>query len=286
MIYYDKYATEREMAKSGVSWFKFDEPSGNVTDSKGTAVGTVTGATRVTGISGNALNFNGTSDFVQFPSIVVPIGRKSIRFKMKSSTNGIYQMIMTQTGGSANHGTQVSINIDGTLVVAIGKAVSGTPIFSLTSNKIVNDNQWHDVLFTWDGTMTANQAKLYIDDMSTPNVTGTANVLQTVAPTYNLRIGRGQVVADPFWFKGQLDELEIYNDVINTTSNKSFILSDNNAYAHDGLAWVNKGIIPTGETEKKDFYFANGMNEITKEQLQTVAASIPGGIGRVSITKF
>lgn len=81
-LYYSEKQVQREMGKYGISWFKFDEPSGNVTDSKGDAVGVVNGATRIKGVSGNALNFT-SGDNVVFSSKPIPLGKKSIRFKFK-----------------------------------------------------------------------------------------------------------------------------------------------------------------------------------------------------------
>lgn len=207
------------MTKYGVSKFGFDEIIGNVTDSKGTSVGTVTGATRVTGWSGqgNALSFNGTSDFVLFNGKVTPLGKQSVRLKVKSSKKGLYQMLLTQTGGSANHGLQMAIETDDTLVVLIGKGVTGTPIFTLKSIKKVTDGLWHDVLFTWDGTTGVNGVKLFIDNMSVPEHQTTANAIQTVTPTYDLVMGKGHVVSTPYYFTGQLDDVEIYNEAITPT---------------------------------------------------------------------
>src|SRR5690606_19019817 len=45
--------------------------------------GTATNVTRVAGVSGNALSFNGTSSRVDFNNPIIPIGAKSIRFKIK-----------------------------------------------------------------------------------------------------------------------------------------------------------------------------------------------------------
>lgn len=54
-----------------------------------------------------------------------------------------------------------------TLGVSIFNGVDATGSFQLSFYGI-DDSQWHDVLFTWDGTTNANGAKLYIDDMVNP----------------------------------------------------------------------------------------------------------------------
>ena len=77
--------------------------------------------------------------------------------------------------------------------------------FEIQTPENVCDGQWHDALFTWDGTMEVNSIKLYLDDMQTP-------VAQTT-PKYNpersgapATIGKG--------YQGYLDDIQIYNAVI------------------------------------------------------------------------
>lgn len=226
MVYYDKHVTEREMAKSGVGWFKFDEPSGNTSDSKGTTLGTVTGTTRVSGVSSNALRFNGTSDYVQFNQKVIPVGKKSIRFKVKKTgIPTVEGVILSSIQTSAFHGEKVTINASGSLIWYSFKGTSGDFRFSISSGNIC-DGQWHDVLLTWDGTINANAVKMYVDNMNNPVSQGVAKTLESTVAQNNLRLGANNNNATPTteFLQFELDELEIYNNVIDTTVNKSFIL--------------------------------------------------------------
>lgn len=239
MAKYNLAQVEREMAKSGVAWLRFDEPSGNVTDSKGTAVGAVTGTTRVAGVNGNAISFNGISDYVQFASKFIPLGKKSIRFKIKCSTNTIPEtgnitVIVGDAQGTPGHGNNIYINVDGSICWASYKAVSGQFRFHLISTINICDNQWHDVLCTWDGTTNTGTAKLYIDDMTTPHVVATANIAETVTQQYNVTVGKS-ASGNMYYFNGQLDELEIYNNVIDTSpiyiSKHLISTNDGNVYS-------------------------------------------------------
>lgn len=223
--------TQQLMNKYGASWIKFDESSGNVTDSKGSAIGTITGTTRVTGVSGNALSFDGTS-YVSFNSKSIPLGKKSIRFKIKKDTlpTEVVETIIGDGYGSTQHGNLISITGTGSIRWISNKAVNGATRFSVSSTKNICDGQWHDVLFTWDGTTNVDGVKVYVDDMVTPNATGTANLTETVVQSNNLGLGKS-FDANVYFFKGQLDELEIYNEVINPLANKILLLSNEKVYS-------------------------------------------------------
>lgn len=247
----------REMNKYGVAWFKFDEASGNVTDSKGTAVGTVTGATRVTGVSGKALNFNGSS-YVQFNSKVVPIGKKSIRFKIK--TNQMGGRILSHIESATNNGEAIGVFTDGTIWWRIFNG--GSAIIDIKSTVTVVDNEWHDILLTWDGTKSTGGVKIYIDNMNTPSNTGTATNLETSTQSRNFTIGAiWNGTAYSAYFIGQIDELEIYNNVINSSADKTLILSD---YEYKKYDKANSRWVSVSNAEPSESDFINyGMSEIT-----------------------
>ena len=215
-----------DVTKPLVAGWRFDEGGGGtVYDVGGRYNGTVSGATFVTGWDGKgtALSFNGTSSFVSFSSGVIPVGKKSIRFKVK--TYGTSQARIMATSGGVVSGIIFTYRGD-----RAGKGVqvhffSGTSrILLLESTKGIGDGNWHDVLFTWDGTLSPNSAKLYVDDMTTPDAVGTPTGTYS-SNGYNLLIGKD--ASNALYFNGQLDEVEVYSDVIDpaTTSlekNKRF----------------------------------------------------------------
>lgn len=237
--------TTDNMNSYGVSWFKFDEASGNVTDSKGTSVGTVTGTTVVSGWdnTGKARSFNGTSDYITFNTKAIPLGKKSIRFKVKkTSIPTAVNMILEDCRGTATYGNAITIGTDGFLTWSSQRGVSGTPRFAIKSSISICDNLWHDILLTWDGTTSVNGVKMFVDNMITPNTTATAIDLETTATTYNLRIGAEQNNAPPvlYFFNGQLDEMEIYNDVISPFPDKKLIFH-NGQYKYYTTSWQTIG---------------------------------------------
>lgn len=232
MAVYNPLYMQYLMDKYGAAWFKMDETSGNVTDSKGNAVGTINGGvTRVAGWngSGNALSFNGSNGYVQFNSRVIPVGKKSIRFKLKTSvipTNYI-MLLDTNNWMQGSLGWSVYINSSGRIVLTRTSGTNGVgnPIsIGLAMN--VCDGQWHDILFTWDGTTSKDGLKSFIDDMSIPHATAQANATDAQS-AYNLRLGyAANGNSSVGYFNGIIDNLEIYNDVINPIAEK-FLLSAN-----------------------------------------------------------
>lgn len=205
---------------NSTNYFSFDETSGNITDSKGTAVGTPANVTRVTGWNGqgSALSFNGSgSSYVQFNQKVIPLGKKSIRFKLKLNSTARTDeamIVMSNVPNTTGYGFQFWFDKNGFLNVAKAYGSSGNWDGRVIGTVDFNDLKWHDVLFTWDGTTSVNGVKLYVDDMLSPNMTSKISSTE-VDYSNNLILGRHNSTTTNLRFNGQIDDLEIYNDVIN-----------------------------------------------------------------------
>lgn len=200
-----------------VAQYSFDESSSNVfeRDELTPLTGVVSGATRVNGWNGKgkALNFNGTSDHVNFSSRVVPVGEKSIRFKIKINARPTETMrVLSTSRTDSENGLIVAILSTGLIYFKVTNGVNFGALY-IESSVDICDNKWHDILFTWDGTTNAYGVKLYVDDMQKPNKQNKAVGLEPVATTSNLRIG-AITGALGHYLKGQLDDLEIYNKAV------------------------------------------------------------------------
>jgi hypothetical protein len=182
-------------------------------EATGITVADTIGANTGTATSGNARRFNGTSDYVQFSNPIIPVGAKTIRFKFRRDGNPVspFYVLDTSNGDSVYNGIQVQIKTNGAVFFGSANAGVGWRFLLNTTNNICN-NKWHDILCTWDGTTNVNCASIYIDDMTTPVVTGTSTSIETVTSSFNLRIGRqanssGTVIANQF----DLDDIQITN---------------------------------------------------------------------------
>ena len=168
--------------------WKFDESSGTtVSDSAGTNTGTaLSGTTIVNGYSGNARSFSGVNSGITFNSTVIPIGAKSIRFKIKTSSQAIGVLFSNIDDYSTQHGDFVMIG-SGKIRWLSGCA-SSTSRFCLESLRIVNDGNWHDIVLKWDGTTELNKVNILIDGVL--DAQGTANSIENHQQSKNLAIGK------------------------------------------------------------------------------------------------
>ncbi|MGZ0051960.1 LamG-like jellyroll fold domain-containing protein [Brevibacillus gelatini] len=204
-----------------VAWYTFDANASTLANNVDGTNGTIIGTTVVDGFKGKARQFNGVNDYIVVPGQkVIPAGKKSIRFKIKVPRKpSDYGMILGNGFSTSEHGTRVQVNANGDINVVMTYGTSSNS-FSLTATGYnVCDGQWHDVFITWDGTTSADSYKIYIDDMTVPKKTGNPTFTQTVNGSRNFTIGRRADANDRFFF-GVIDEIEIYNDVVdplNTT---------------------------------------------------------------------
>ncbi len=194
------------LQNSGVAGYRFDEVSGNI-------VYDIQGRYNGTSSSGNARRFNGSSQYFSFSTKIIPIGAKTIKFKFRRNgnppSNGT--LFDNANGAEANHGITFVLLTDGTINFNLYKGTSGSRLFAFSSIGSICDNVWHDIVFTWDGTTNADAVEVYIDDMTIPNITGTAVTTETVAPTYNLMIGK-RTSSNIDYLNGDLDDIQVLDD--------------------------------------------------------------------------
>lgn len=210
------YMTTQElMDLYGVAWFKMDENIGNsMVDSKGSAVARFTGTCSVyEGISGNSKYFSGQVNWVRFSTKVLPLGKKSIRFKIKNDSRLHVYILGNSQSDYLQHGENVRIDGVGRLVWESFRNTNNLFRFQITSSIIVNDNLWHDILLTWDGTTDVNGVKMYLDDMYVPHKTGTASSTETSTQSNNFAIAVNPYT-NASLYSGYIDEIEIYNEAI------------------------------------------------------------------------
>ncbi|WP_427071591.1 LamG domain-containing protein [Lysinibacillus fusiformis] len=274
--------TKDNLSKYGKAFISFDDPSGNAMDSIGGYTGTLTNTPpRVTGWNGkgSAMSFNGTNQYVQFNSKVIPIGAKSIRLKLKITggypASGVSQNIINTLGEPNQKGFIIELFGDNFgIASANGDSTSWT---NVTHSFIVQvpkttlnlaDNMWHDILFTWDGTLNPNSVKLFIDDMINPIALSQAKNLET-SYVNNLTLGKWAGAGNYSFFNGQLDQIEIYDRVISPIPDKYLIQHNSQYKYHDGTSW--KSTTPTEENFIQ--YGLNNLNHITEKQWKELSGN-------------
>jgi hypothetical protein len=174
------------------------------------AVGTVTGTTVNNDTQGMYRTFNGGADKILFNAKIIPIGEKSIKFKIRKNGNpASTQFIMDNQGQGATpkYGTAVRVEASGKICFTVHEGNANC--LYLVSNSVVTDGNWHDVMCTWNGDLEVLGVKIWIDGII--DAQGTAAALQTSMPGVNLMLGNRADNAGIF--VGDLKDIEISNIV-------------------------------------------------------------------------
>jgi hypothetical protein len=188
-----------------VAWYAFenDASDGSGNGFNGTLVN---GPTFVAGHAGQAVNLNGTNQYVQVPRTIQD--SFSIAFWMKTTAAGGTGtqwwvgkgLVDGEVAGVAN---DFGVSLVGTKV-AFGV---GNPDTTIQSTSNVNDGAWHRVAVTRDSTSGA--LVLYVDGAQQAAATGPTGTKSAPA---NLRVGSLQTNLD--FLAGQVDEVRLFNVVL------------------------------------------------------------------------
>lgn len=190
-----------------IGWWKFDEGSGTAAEdsSVNNNTGTLTGgATFGEGVSGNAVQLDGTDDYVTMGSSTTL--DETIRSacawiypdNLPSSSTGT---IMGKTNGSST-GPRLYMAGNGN----VGGSVDGA---RQQSNGILSQNSWHHMCATWTGAAyTAADVKIYLDgaNVTDGDVTAAGAAQSDAALDFII----GQASGTNF-FKGRIDEAMIFD---------------------------------------------------------------------------
>lgn len=202
--------------------WKMDEVSGGIVyDVTGRYSGTCTGTTIVSENGKNFRRFNSGSDNnIVFSGTRIPNGRKTIRFRMRTSninTMDNYPFASINNFATGNNGLTFGItSTTGELVFGFWNE-TGTAINCRASDRDYRDGQWHDIAIQWDGSITQDAVKLFVDDMDTPKATATSSVNDSgITYTHNIVIGMIPIHSGiaARRFIGDLSDIEIYSDII------------------------------------------------------------------------
>jgi uncharacterized protein YjdB len=196
---------------------KMDEAVGNIVyGSNGTHEGQAVGTTIVDGFNGKARKFDG-DDYIKLDNVLIPTGKKTIKFKVKVSSSASKDndriIFSNISSSSAEYGMQCYISSTGSIVLNYpteGGYLKGYAKIGENGTNIC-DNQWHDVIFTFNGTKETDGVKLYID--AKLDATGKDANIDKQCSQY-LTLGNHHWLPNVRYFNGEIDNFEMYNDVI------------------------------------------------------------------------
>ncbi|MCD4789746.1 MAG: LruC domain-containing protein, partial [Bacteroidales bacterium] len=208
-------SANQKSGKDGlISSWHFNENSGTTLfDSEDGNNGTIYGATWTDGISGSALKFNGTDDYVLVPdaenlnitqslSIMAWVNFNSLG--ATSNFNGIVAKWCHAAQGGTGWGYGLfKAQITNKIAFATASSAGGG-YADAYSNSVPTLHEWCHVAGTYDGTTML----LYING-ELQNDTGTqSGIYDNEEP---VTIGSFEINTTDFWFNGEIDEVSIWN---------------------------------------------------------------------------
>lgn len=233
-----------------IAWYPFDETGGTTAANLATGnTGTHFGApTVIPGKVGNALRFDGVDDFVESPSsIVTNIGPAGLPancsglystcrgdfsidawVRMPASSSNLIMPLVEKKVASGStwigYGFWIAIGRLG-LQMADAGAGTGTTTYTSVPIPTLYNNQWHHVAVTVSRRGNPAGISWYLDGVviSTSNPTTPPTRYGSLVNSAPLRIGSTIPPTTPgwLWFKGDVDELEIFNRELTQAEVKS-----------------------------------------------------------------
>lgn len=203
--HFDTTATAGGTFNGQIGYWKFDEGSGDVlVDSSGqNHPGGITNTVRVAGLSGGALQFNGSSSVATFGTGPSLSGATDFTvaawIKTSSATT---QRIIGQRDANEYYG-QYTVNVKSSGRVGF-QIWNGDAQFDFESAAAVNDGQWHHVAAQRQGLT----GRIFIDGQLAAEATGSA--IRNLTGTIQTAIGK-DIRDNNSHFAGLVDEARVWN---------------------------------------------------------------------------
>lgn len=204
--------------------------SGNSND--GYLVNMATSTSKVSGKVGQALNFDGTDDYVNAFSGAtlddLPSPTYSAWIKPRSAGGGRGTIVSKSDTASVIGLTYIFFdNVTATNGISFLRDTTGiTDIGYTTVNNTVPLNEWTHVVVTWDGSIgNANNVRIYINGTESAyqiSDTGVGTLESDAAN--NFTIGARSLTGSQRYFDGAIDEVRVYNRVITASEAKQLYL--------------------------------------------------------------
>ncbi|WP_406662141.1 LamG-like jellyroll fold domain-containing protein [Methanolobus sp. ZRKC3] len=199
-----------------IAWWKLNENTGTLaSDSIGSHDGTINSASWTTGINSSALNFDGSTSYVQVNERIISGYPFTISAWVKTTDSGSDQAIANIADSSHNK------KYYGIYVDSSGKA-------SLMARKTqekriigstINDGNWHHVVGVFT---SANDRTLYVDGLINGTDTATVNFDVNVD---RWAFGRWTDSTPSNYFDGSIDEVKLWDRALNATEVQQLYLN-------------------------------------------------------------
>jgi hypothetical protein len=217
-----------------VAYFPF---TGNANDSSGNGNnGVINGAPKLVvdrfGKLNNAYSFSQKADYIKATGFNLINGNQSRTYsfwaRIPSSTEGgiclSYGPELSQPNSNCNVGNHIDLNQStGADFGFLGLGLN-VNCYQIRNPISLNDGKWHHILLSYEGKNGFSGLQFFVDGVlltSNSSFQGTVNLFNTQSLGYGLTIGR-RIDADSYntslvHFKGDLDDIRIYNRALSTT---------------------------------------------------------------------
>ena len=162
----------------------------------------------VIGKIGQALKFNGTSQYINFghASGLNLSTAITISLWMKTSV-GVLSFLLTK--GSGTNGFEIAVGPSNFVYFEIR---NGATAYFPTISFNYSDTKWHHFLETYDS--STGKVIGYIDGTFQASATGAT---MGATPTDDLYIGKRGTYPTPYYFTGSIDDMRIYNRALSAS---------------------------------------------------------------------
>jgi len=190
-----------------VAWWKLDDDgSGVVVDSSGNGHhGTLRGDPQyVSGFDGEALELDGSGDFVQMDGYKGVLGTSAFTITawIKTAANG---EIVGWGGTGAGQRVEFRVNGGRLRCETNGGNVQG-------DTNIINDDEWHHVAVAVkaNATLSSEDVTFYLDGRDDTRASTDTDVFNMTS-NFDVKIGQMYDLSSTRWFTGLIDDLRIYD---------------------------------------------------------------------------
>ena len=217
-----------------VGLWHFDEGEGAIIANDSSVYGNdgnIYGATIVDGKFGNALSFNGKSDYVEIDNaislnITQGTWEAWIKFDTLPSDAGHPMNPLAKANQHWIHGSRNDPDSGTTDAIVVKIRVSGTRYCAKTTSDFITVDEWYHVAGTYDGEIL----KLYVNGTLVDSNTAPSGDIDT--GTQIMAVGTWSTLID--YFQGTIDEVRIYD----------YALSLETIKGHAAGIYGFKGLLP------------------------------------------
>ena len=219
--------------------------------------------------SRKSIELDGVDDFVTMGDVLNMANDGSdafsISFWVKTSNGSNIQRFVSKiTSGADGYGIYQNGNI---IYMLIGSYLNNC-IFNSYNFPQLNNNTWHHIVWTYDGSQSASGMKLYINGGTTVLPGGTTNLpINSVTTTTDFRIGaRNQL--------GTMDEIAFFNSALSQTDVTTIYNGGvpNDISSLSPLSWWRCGDGDTAPTLTDN---GSGGNNGTMTNFSTFSTDVP-----------